>query len=145
MKILFVCTGNTCRSPMAEAFAKKEAEKRKLDITAESAGIMTADGLPASENAVAALKKEDIDISTFKSSCLTKEKAENADLILTMTEEQCLFLRSAFPDKKVFCLKNSDISDPYGKSLSEYEKCAEEIKTAVKAVFDKLENDRKSN
>ena len=143
MKILFVCTGNTCRSPMAEAFAKKEAENRRLDICAESAGIMTADGLPASGNAVAALKKEDIDLSSFRSSRLTKEKAETSDLILAMTEEQCLFLRSAFPDKKVFCLKNSDISDPYGKCPTEYEKCAEEIKAAVSAVFDKLENDGK--
>ena len=77
MRILFVCTGNTCRSPMAEAYFKSLCEKSgRLDITVESAGTFGGDGEPASSQSVSVMKDHGIDLSAHKSSTLTKEKID---------------------------------------------------------------------
>lgn len=131
---------------MAEGFAKKENIKRNLDFQISSAGINAEIGKAPSDNAIYAMKKQSIDISGYKSKQLTEKMISDSDFILTMTESQCLFLKSYYPNfaKKIFCLSDKDVSDPYGQNEKIYIECSEEIKKAVKAVFDKLGNDNQN-
>ena len=132
-QILFLCTGNTCRSPMAEGFAKDIFTKRGPDYSVESAGLH-ADGGPANEKSVrAAMTLFGIDISNHKSRQVTEEMLNNADEIVTMTQEQAAFLKQYFPhlNEKIFPITEQGIADPYGGSEEEYKTCAEEIYRAV--------------
>ncbi|MEK4248326.1 low molecular weight protein arginine phosphatase [Paenibacillus sp. FSL W7-1287] len=83
-QILFLCTGNTCRSPMAEAFFRSLAQKKGLAVTVRSAGISTVDGIPVSANSVHALQQHGIQHHGH-STALNDEVLQWADLILTMT------------------------------------------------------------
>ncbi|MDR9756448.1 MAG: low molecular weight protein arginine phosphatase [Thermoanaerobacterales bacterium] len=109
MRILFVCTGNTCRSPMAEKLTAKMLERFNLgdDIQLMSAGLAVLPGEPASSGACYALRREGIDLSNHRAQQLTKEMVEEADLILTMTASQKRHLLEIFPMSagKVFVLK----------------------------------------
>lgn len=106
MKILFVCTGNTCRSPMAEHLFRNMAEKEKLNVEVRSAGISAYIGSPASKKAVEALKEKGVQAS-HKSRPLNKEMIDWADLVLTMTESHKQLVINRFPKAvdKVFVLK----------------------------------------
>lgn len=131
MKIIFVCTGNTCRSPMATAFMKKIAADNDMGMIVESAGIMAAEGENASENAIGIMHEYGIDITEHRSYQLREKDVEEADLILTMTYGQKMMISQLAPEK-VFTLgefsgNDADISDPYGGDLEEYRETAEEI------------------
>ena len=144
MNILFVCTGNTCRSAMAAALFNKIAVERDLDVRIESAGIFAKDGEPASNEAIIAMKKYDIDLLGHHAQSINTELIEKSDLILVMTAAHKLVLESAAKDK-VFTLSEyagigEDIEDPYGGDISEYEECAEKLYRALEKVADKLGN-----
>ena len=146
MNILFVCTGNTCRSAMAAAIMDKIAEKRDLDIRIESAGLFAADGERASANAVKALEKYGIDLSYHRSKPVTAELIGQCDLILTMTGAHKQMLEQAAADK-VFTLAGyvgaaGDISDPYGGDLDRYEETAEELYELLELLADKLSEEK---
>lgn len=143
-KIFFICTGNTCRSPMAEAMAKSFCKNENINIF--SRGIL-GNGSPASDMAIEAILKYKLDLQEHKSKTITKEDFESANLVLTMTNEQKDLLCYVFPDgeNKVFTLyeyimqENKDIEDPFGKDFSAYIKCAKEIYNLIEKIdFEKI-------
>ena len=137
MRIIAVCTGNTCRSPMAEAMLRA-----RFGDTADvcSRGIM-ATGAGASEESIEVMREMGYDISDHISRRLTPEDIKSADLILAMTVNHKRIISASVPDAKdkVFTLCEyagikGDIEDPYGLGISEYRKCANKIKEAVEAI-----------
>lgn len=155
MNILFVCTGNTCRSPMAEGIFKAFLKDNNIDnINVSSAGISTFEGDSANEKAIYTLRNKGIDIKSHKSRQITKEIIENSDLILTMTKSHKGMILNALPEylNKIFTIKeyvyinnneeltgkNLDIADPYGLDYNIYEKCAAEIEENLKKIIEIL-------
>ncbi|MEE1014232.1 MAG: L-threonylcarbamoyladenylate synthase [Clostridia bacterium] len=136
-QILFLCTGNTCRSPMAEGILKHMAEEEGLPVSVSSAGLY-ADGSPASQYAVAVMKELGIDISKHCSRQFTAELAENADLILTMTsahKQMADMLLPQYQDKSIslaqWAGEEGDIHDPFGGDITEYRHCRDEIRQMI--------------
>lgn len=150
MNILFVCTGNTCRSPMAAAILSKIAQDNDMDLMIDSAGIMAEDGVPASDNAISAMIEMRIDISNHRAHQITHDDIIQADLIITMTEGQKMIINQLAPDKTFtlteFAGSFGDISDPYGGDLEEYRETAQEIYDlmvdAAEKIADMMNDDK---
>lgn len=138
-RILFVCTGNTCRSPMAAALFRKRVGG-VLEWEADSAGLYASPGSPASFNAIQALKELEVDLSSHQSKRLDSVLVEQADLIVSMTAGHRFDLLQNFPQtaNKVCLIKSfetskvpADLSDPFGGSLELYKKTRDEIDRAL--------------
>lgn len=145
MNLLFVCTGNTCRSCMAEAIAKDEAKKRNMDINIASAGIYAFPGQKASTNAVKAMMEMDLDLSCHTAAAINLELMKKSDLILTMTsshKKELISLYSEFSNKihtlMEYVGENGEVSDPFGGDIEIYRKCAAQLKGAMEKLFLKL-------
>ncbi|MCI3921427.1 low molecular weight protein arginine phosphatase [Paenibacillus sp. TRM 82003] len=107
-RILLVCTGNTCRSPMAEALFRSAAQKRGIPVEVKSAGVSALSGQPMAKHAQEVLHSRGVDGgAAFRSSEATREKVEWADLVLTMTAHHKRHLLEQFPEavEKTFALK----------------------------------------
>nr|WP_308505641.1 low molecular weight protein arginine phosphatase [uncultured Agathobaculum sp.] len=139
-KIIFICTGNTCRSPMAEGLFRAHGGEDKTGLTAASAGLFTQDGMPASQNAVAAAAELGADITAHRSRMLTPELARDARYLVCMTGAHYDRLCELFPDcaDKVFTLLPEDISDPFGGDLETYRRAAAEIDKGVRSIIERL-------
>lgn len=149
--ILFVCTGNTCRSPMAEALLHKLWQERNTDrkLTVLSAGVFTSDGMPASDEAIQVMGEYGIDITNHKSKQLNEELLKQADLILTMTDSHRRAIVDKFPEYEsvVFTINqyidlDGDIVDPFGRGLPAYYETAEQLKEVVAKLVEKLMRER---
>ncbi len=148
--IVFVCTGNTCRSAMAQAIFNSILQKDgelKNKYSCSSAGLCSADGSPASANAVRVLKEKwNLDLHAHRSSGLTCKDIQNAWLVLVMTANHKRHIFSLYPEAadKTYTLGeftasgSGDIDDPFGMPVNIYTRCAEQIKAELEILADKL-------
>ena len=139
--ILFVCTGNVCRSPMAVGFLREKLRKAGLEgeYRVHSAGVWGLEGQPATPYACEVMAKQGIDISDHRSHDLTPEDVDEADLILTMEERQ----KARLPLGKTYTLKNyagsnGDVLDPIGEPSEEYDRRCKELKRLIEIVIEKI-------
>ena len=148
IKIIFVCTGNTCRSPMAENIFKQFlASRRKLSLfDVSSAGLSAEDGAPMTDNALEALKVLGVKVRRkHKAKQLTPDAARNADFIVCMTPSHARAL-SGFADKTFTVgeiVSGPDVPDPYGGDLNVYLSTARYLEYAAQDIYDFVLNGAK--
>ncbi|MGB9721181.1 MAG: L-threonylcarbamoyladenylate synthase [bacterium] len=143
--LLFVCSGNSCRSPMAEGIIKTMIDKRYVQV--RSAGTAAMDGLPASDNARSVVNEFNGDISAHRTRYLTKEMIDEADLVLVMEYKHYETVLELAPNAtiKTFLLKEykrrtkyNEVSDPVGKDLEAYRNTALEMYPSLKFVAEDI-------
>ena len=157
--ILFVCSGNSCRSPLAEGLLRLKLPSRlQNDVAIQSAGTLGIDGAPAARYSVEIVEEMGGDISGHRSQGLTEELVKETDLILAMAAEHVEYLHNEFPKyrENVFLLKrfaraadenadeddftDDDIFDPIGTSKEMYRICAKIIDDELERIMPTLIN-----
>jgi len=151
VKFLFVCTGNTCRSPMAEGMFRKYLAKKlecsvdqldKMGYKICSAGVMDAAGFPASPEAIAACAAKGIDIRAHKSRWLSEQLVRESDFVFVMSQmhrERVVALSPEAANKCALLAESEGIADPVGQSQEIFNNCADLIEKAVKQRIGELE------
>ena len=147
MRILFVCTGNTCRSPLAEAIARRIlGESGKDNVTVESAGTNAWDGAPATDAALLVGVERGLDLSGHRSRRLTAAMLAASDLVLVMSPEHIARVKEIDSTTNVHLLAGyapetapgREISDPFGGNLDDYRATADELEHELKAMLDHI-------
>lgn len=136
MKILFICDGNTCRSPLAEHIMKKKAEEKGVSVICESAGLSALSGDEVSHDCLNTGKKLGVDLSAHRSRPFNLYMTDEYDLFVVMSISQKNALSAHIPEDKIQILSGG-IPDPYGSKV-DLETCAEEIVKGIDALLDTL-------
>lgn len=148
--VLFVCTGNTCRSPMAEALLRKAVQKRD-DVTVSSAGVGALPGQPASRETQDILSLREAPLDAFQSRQVDELLLAEADLIVAMTSSHAALVRQFFPDcsNSVKLLGDFiddgefaglDVPDPIGMGREAYEEVAKVVEQAIPGILQRLDD-----
>lgn len=151
MKIMFICTGNICRSAMAHRLLEKRLEDlNKKDIEVYSCGIYAENGDGSTYNAIEAMKEYNVDLKSHRATNIRNSNIENMDVILCMTKSHKYAVLQLYPNikDKVFTLKeyvnymenaqDVDIPDPWGYDAEVYRHCAEEISVCIELLLQKI-------
>ena len=139
MILLFVCSGNTCRSPMAEYLCRALLKEYKIsNVEVYSAGIFAIPGMTPSFYAQKVMEEIGIDISTHLSYKLDKELLDSASFILVMTTEHKKLLKNLYPEfnNKIFLLGEEDIFDPCGEDLEKYRQVCDKIDKGIREFIE---------
>lgn len=147
MRLLFVCTGNTCRSALAEVLARREAIERGLaDVEVSSAGTSAWDGSPASDGALLVALERGLDLSSHRAQQLTRELVQSHDVVLVMGPHHLERAEALGGEGRTHLLSayaagtssGRAINDPFGGDLGQYRETLAELQSEIRRVFDRL-------
>jgi protein-tyrosine-phosphatase len=146
MRILFICTGNTCRSPMAAGYFRHLLKLHsRSDVEVTSAGTFAGTGEPASAAAVRTMREYGVDLSGHRSTPLTPERIREADLMITLTASHRRHVGSmstaalAKTRDLLSFGSGGDVGDPFGGGGADYADCFQSMKPALDALFARLD------
>lgn len=143
-RLLFVCSGNLCRSPMAEGLARHLAEQRRLDLHADSAGTLDIEGRAPPPNAIAVMQRRGLSIHDHRSKGLRREHIAWADHVLVMTLDHAAVAHERDPSagEKIKLLgpyggQSTEIDDPIGWWRPTYEKVCRQLERCIDRLIDR--------
>ena len=150
IKIMFVCTGNICRSPMAHYYMQKKVKDLGIEnnFLISSCGTYAITGEKVTQNAIIAMADYDVSLENHRATDINDIDIENYDYIITLTTNHKEHIKYYYPKlaNKIYTLKEfanpnivyKDIDDPWGLNLTVYKSCAQEIVESVDILINKL-------